>query len=102
MNWNIWQACLKNIEINLELLNNIDMLQITEKWIRRGICPIIDRYSKANNKCIQDYNKDKESSYLMYCNAHTLYELKMSQILSENNLELEKNINIRWEFSKRL
>ena len=77
------------------------MLQITEKWIRDGICPVIDRYSKANNKCMQDYNKDKESSYLMYCNAHTLYELEMCQISSENNIELEKNINIRWEFSKR-
>ena len=49
------------------------MLQFVEKGIRGGICPATHRYSKTNNQCMQDYNKDKELSCLMYCNASTLY-----------------------------
>ena len=37
---------------------------MVEKGIRRGICHTIHRYVKTNNKCVKDYDKNKESSYL--------------------------------------
>ena len=33
-----WQACLKNTELDLESLTNIDMLLMVEKGIKGGIC----------------------------------------------------------------
>ena len=55
-----WQACLKKKEVKLELLTDVDMLLMVEKGIRGGICHVIYRYAKANNKYIKDYNKDEE------------------------------------------
>ena len=50
----------------LELLTDIDMLLIVEKGIRGGIEYAINSFTKANNKYIKDYDKNKESSYLKY------------------------------------
>ena len=57
----------------LELLTNIYMLAMVEKWIRGGICHAIHRYTAANNKYMKNCNKDKESSCLMYLDANNLY-----------------------------
>ena len=54
------QACLKKTEVKLELLTDADMLLMVEKGIRGGICHVIDRYAKANNKYMKDYNKSEE------------------------------------------
>ena len=61
-----WQACLKKTEVELELSTNNDMLLIVEKGTRGGICPTIHRYAKANNKYMENYNKNTTSSYLAY------------------------------------
>ena len=68
-----WQACLKKTEVELELLTNNDMLLIVEKGTRGGICPAIRRYAKANNKYMENYNKNTTSSYLAYLNANNFY-----------------------------
>ena len=46
---------------------------MVEKGIRGGIYQSIYRYAKANNKHIQDNDKNKESSYLQYWNVDKLY-----------------------------
>ena len=38
---------------------------MVEKGIR-GICNSINRYAKANNRYMKDYDKNKESPYLKY------------------------------------
>ena len=45
-----WQTYLEKIEVKLELLTNVDMLLMVEKGITGGICHLIHRYAKANNK----------------------------------------------------
>ena len=60
-----WQACLKKTGVKLELLTDNNMLLMIEKGIRGGICHAINRYAKANNKYIKNYDNNKESSYLM-------------------------------------
>ena len=54
------QEALKKTEVKLKLLTYIDMLLIVEKGIRGGICQAIHRYSKANNRYMKDYDKNKE------------------------------------------
>ena len=68
-----WQACLKKTEVELELLTDTDMLLMVEKGIRGGICHVIHRYATANNKYMKNYNKDNESSYIMYLDANNIY-----------------------------
>ena len=74
-----WQACLKKTGVNLELLTDIDMLLVVEKGIRSAICQAIQRYAKANNKYMNNYDKSIESSYLMFLDAINFYGWAMSQ-----------------------
>ena len=39
---------------------------MVEKGFRRGICHDTHQYAKTNNKYINDYDKNKEPSYLKY------------------------------------
>ena len=55
-----WQAALRKTKVKLDLLTDIDMLLIVERGIRRGICHSVYRYSKANNKYMKYYDKNKE------------------------------------------
>lgn len=65
--------CLKKTKIELELLIDIDVLQMIEKGIKNGICHAIHPYTKANNKYTKNYNKNEESSCLMYWVLKNLY-----------------------------
>ena len=83
----IQQAALKKTKVKLDLLTDIDMLLMIEKGIRGRLCHSINRYPKANNKCMKDYDKTKESSYLKYWNINNLYGCKMSQKLPVNRFK---------------
>ena len=76
-----WDACLKMSGIQLELLSDVNMLLMFEKGIRGGISIISNRYGEANNKYMKDYNKNKDSKYLMYVDANNLYGCGMSEKL---------------------
>ena len=81
-----WQACLKKTNVNLELLTAIDILLIIEAAIRGGMYQSVHRYAKANNKYMKNYDKNIESSYLMYLDTSNLYGWGMSQKLPVNSL----------------
>ena len=76
-----WDAMLKMTKINLELLSDVDKLLMIEKGIRGGISIISNRYGKANNKYMKDFNEKELSKYLMYLDANNLYGWAMSQKL---------------------
>ena len=82
-----WQACLKKTNIELELSTDYDMLLMVEKGIRGGICHSIHRYTKANNKYMQNYNNNEESSYIQYLDANNLYGWAMSKKLPVNGFK---------------
>ena len=52
-----------------------------EKGIRGGICNKVHSYAEANNKYMKNYDKNKESSFLMYVDANNLYGWIMSKKL---------------------
>ena len=49
------------------------MLLIVKKGIRRRMCHAIHQYAAANNRYMKKYDKDKESSYIMYLDEKNLY-----------------------------
>ena len=59
-----WQVALNSTKVELELLTDIDMLSMVEKGIRGEICHFINRYVKANNKCLKHHDKNKEGHIL--------------------------------------
>ena len=46
---------------------------MVEKGVRSGLCHALHRYAKANNKYMNNFDKNIESTYLMYLNAINLY-----------------------------
>ncbi|CAB4039210.1 Gastrula zinc finger, partial [Paramuricea clavata] len=76
-----WQACLKMTGVELELLTNPDMYLFIEEGLRGGISMISNRFSKANNPYVPDYDPKQENSYVMYFDANNLYGWAMSQPL---------------------
>ena len=54
------ESSLKKTKVELELLKETDILLIIEKGIRVGICPVIHRYRRANDKYMNDYDPSKE------------------------------------------
>ena len=76
-----WQACLKKTNVEIELLTDYDMLLIVEEGIRGRICHAIQRYAKANNKYMKDYDRKKKSSYIQYLDANNLYGKAMTKKL---------------------
>ena len=77
-----WDAALKVTGVNLELLSDVDMLLIVEKGIRGGVSMVSTRYSKANNKYMDDkFNRSEPSKYIQYLDANNLYGAAMSMKL---------------------
>ena len=69
------------------------MLLMVEKGIRGGIWQSIYQYTKANNKHMKDYDRNKETSYLRGWDISYLYGWAMSQKLLINNFEFTKYIS---------
>ena len=69
------------------------MLLMFEKGIRGGICHAIHRYAKANNRYMKKYDKNIESSYLIYLDATNLYGWTMPQKVPVNGFKWVKKLS---------
>ena len=95
-----WQTCLKEANIELELLTDYNMLLMIEEGIRGGICHSIHRYAKVSNKYIQNYNNNEESSYIQYLDTNNLYGWAMSKKLPVNGFKWLDSNKINEDFIK--
>ena len=66
------------------------MLLMVEIGIRGEICHSIYRCTKANNRYMKQYVKNKESSYLQYWAVNNLYGWAMSQRFPVKRLQLDQ------------
>ena len=58
------------------------MLLMAEEGIRGGMCQVVYRHAKANNKFMKNYDKSIKSLYIEYLDANNLYGWAVSQKLS--------------------
>ena len=71
----------------LELMTDIDMFQFIEKGMHNRVSYIANRYGKANNEYMKEYDEKVPSKYIMYLDANNLYGWAMSQYLPTGNFK---------------
>ena len=72
------------------------------KGTRGGICHTIHQYSKANNKYMKAYDKNKDSLYLMYWDANNFYKKTLWPLflwMGFNCLKATATSNRQFDFS---
>ena len=69
------------------------MLLMAENWIRGDICHGIHRDAKANIKYMKDYDKNSESTYLMYLDENNFYGWVMV-LWRVNGFKWKKHLNL--------
>ena len=88
-----WDAMLRLTGVELDLITDIDMYQMVEQGIRGGISMISNKYAKANNPYVPEYDEDTPHSYIMYLDANNLYGWAMSQSLPRGSFEWVEDVD---------
>ena len=70
------------------------MLLTFENGIRGGMCQASYRYAKANNKYMKNYDKNKESSFIVYLDANNLYGWPMCKKLPVSGFKRIDDLSI--------
>ena len=56
-------------------MTDLDVLLMVEEGIRGGMCQAVYKYTKANNKYMNNYDKSIMSLFLMYLDANNLDQM---------------------------
>ena len=67
------ESSSKKIKVKVYLLIETNILLMAKKGIRWEMSPSIHQYAKANDKCMKDYDKSEESSFIQYWDGNNLY-----------------------------
>ena len=84
--WISMASSFKNSKIKLDLCTDINMLLIVKKELEEEYVLYLS-ICKANNKCMKDYDKNNELSYIQYWDVNNFYGWAMLQKVPVNNFE---------------
>ncbi|GFR05095.1 uncharacterized protein TNCT_519921 [Trichonephila clavata] len=73
-----WSAGIKTTNVTLELLTDINMYLMLESGIRGGMCLVSKRYSKANNKYLDNFDEMSPSKFIISLDVNNLYGTTMA------------------------
>ena len=93
-----WDAMLKMTDVQLELFQDPNMYNFIEAGMRGGISMISNRYARANNPQVPNYDNNKPTTYLMYYDAVNLYGWSMQQYLAHKNFNFLNQEQINTQF----
>ncbi|GFW91110.1 uncharacterized protein TNCV_1759841 [Trichonephila clavipes] len=93
-----WNAVIKTTKITLELLTDINMYLMLESRIRGRMCLVWKRYSKANNKYLDNFDEMSPSKFIillldvnnLYGTAMGFYSLPESEFRFLSEEEIDK------------
>lgn len=80
-----WDAMLKMTGVHLELITDQNMYLMIEQGIRGGVSTVCQKFAKANNPYLADYDPKQPTSYLLYLDANNLYGWSMIQSLPQSD-----------------
>ena len=96
-----WHACLEITGVNLELFTDINMLLMIESGMRGDVCHVMRSYVETNDKYLNNYDENNESSFLCNLDANNLYGRPMIKKLPVGSFKWVKNVSrIDKEFIK--
>ena len=61
-----YDSMLKFTGVEIELITDVSAYLMVESAIRGGISSISNRFSRANNSMVPDYDETKPTSYIVY------------------------------------
>jgi hypothetical protein len=90
-----WDAMLLKTKIELELINDIKILDIIERQKRGGLCFVgSKRHVVANNRYLDNFDKNKDENYILYLDANNLYGWAMSESLPFKDIKFDNNVTL--------
>jgi hypothetical protein len=96
-----WDGMLKATGVKIEYITEenvgMEFQELLEKNIRGGLSCIFQPYAKANNPHVDDYDPEKEDTYLLYNDLNSQYPTCMMNPLPVGDyrkLEVEDNMDL--------
>ena len=87
-----WSACLLKTGVELEILSDPTMSQFIDDAMVGGVSLARNPKLKANNRALEDYDPEKESSHLLLVDCNNQYGFAMSHYLPTCGFEWDEDV----------
>ena len=84
---------VKNDWYKIRKICDIVKYLFIEEGLREGISIVAKRYAKPNNKCMNDYDPKKQSTFISYLDMNNLYGWAMIEYLPYEGFKWLKNVD---------